>query len=455
MKRIISAVFLCVCLLLCCVTAAAVEKPEINAKAAMLIERNSGMTLFELNTDQKVYPASLTKIMTALLVLENCRLTDQITVTETALQGLDKSGSTADLQAGEVLNVEQLLYCILLSSANEACNVAAEHIDGSVDAFVERMNNRAKELGCTGTHYVNPHGLHDNEHYTTVQDLSLIVQEALKINEFRTVVSSAEYVMEATNRSAPRKLETTNQMMIKRENNRYYDSRVSGVKTGFTTPAGRCLICTAEDGSLRLLSIVCGCETTVLDSGELEFGSFPETEKLLNYGFEGYAFRTVLSTLYPVAEMPVSRSSGANFVSLAPKEEVSVLLPSDYDESKLVYDVELISENGVTAPVDAGDELGSITVRYAGKALGETKLISIARVERATMLSFLRTGIGGTQSWLRLILLLLIFAACLALIVFLAYRMLGRRQKRRKQRMDRRPPHELGKSDWFEREDPS
>ncbi len=450
-----TAFILCLCLLLCCVTAAAAEQPEINAKAAMLIERSSGQTLFEMNADASVYPASLTKIMTALLVLENCRLTDEITVSETAVQGLDVSGSTADLVPGEVLTVEQLLYCILLSSANEACNVAAEHIDGSVETFVARMNDRAAELGCTGTHFANTHGLHNEQHYTTVRDLSRIVQEALKNNEFRKIVGTPDYEMDATNLHKARKLTTTNQMLVKSDLNRHYDKRVNGVKTGFTTPAGRCLIATAEDGSLKLLSIVCGCETTVLDSGELEFGSFSETEKLLNYGFDGFAFKTVLSTLYPVAEMPVSRSSGANFVSLAPKEEITALLPSDFDESQIDYDIQLISENGVTAPVAAGDELGEITVRYNGKEYGSTKLVSIARVERATMLSFLRTGVGGSQSWLRLILLLLIVAACVALGAFLLVRSLRRRNKRRRKRTERRPPHELGRSDWFEREDPS
>ena len=364
MKRTLTAVFLCVILLLGCVSAAAAEKPDINAKAAVLVERTTGQTIYEKDVNERVYPASLTKIMTALLVLENCRLSDRVTVSETALQELDESGSTAELEPGEVLTVEQLLYCILLSSSNEACNVAAEVIDGTVEAFVARMNARAKDLGCTGTHYVNAHGLHDEQHYTTVHDLLLIAEEALNNNEFKTIVATPKYTMDATNLHKERRLVTTNQMMLKTENNPHYDNRVSGVKTGFTTPAGRCLICTAEDGNLRLLSIVCGCETTVRESGDLEFGSFPETEKLLNYGFDGFAIRTVLSTLYPVAEMPVSRSSGSNFVSLAPKEEVTVLVPSDFDESKLVYDVELISENGVTAPVAAGDELGTITVRY-------------------------------------------------------------------------------------------
>ncbi|MBR2897639.1 MAG: D-alanyl-D-alanine carboxypeptidase [Oscillospiraceae bacterium] len=454
MKKILSALFLCACLLFGTVFAAA-EKPEINAKAAMLIERNSGEILFEQNADEKVYPASLTKIMTALLILENCRLTDRITVPEAAFADIDASGSTADLQPGEELSVEQLLYCTMLSSANEACNVAAVHIDGSIEAFVARMNQRAAELGCTGTHFVNAHGLHNEEHYTTARDLSRITLKALENNAFRTIVSTPKYAMDATNLHKARKLTTTNQMIIDSETNRYYDSRVSGVKTGFTTPAGRCLIATAESAPLRLLSIVCGCETTILESGDLEFGSFPETSKLINYGFDAFTYQTVLNTLYPVAEMPVSRSSGANFVSLAPKEEVSVLLPSDYDESKIVYDVKLISENGVTAPVDAGEELGTITVKYGGKALGSTKLVSIARVERATLLTFLKTGISGSQGWLRSVLLILILGACLVGIVWFVYRILTQRKKRSKRRHDRRPPHELGRSDWFEREDRS
>ena len=135
MKKILSALFLCALILFGCVSVSA-EKPEIAANAAMLIERNSGQTIFEMNADAKIYPASLTKIMTALLVLENCRLTDRVVVSETAYSDIDSNGSSADLKPGEELSVEQLLYCTMLSSANEACNVAAEHIDGSVELFV-------------------------------------------------------------------------------------------------------------------------------------------------------------------------------------------------------------------------------------------------------------------------------------------------------------------------------
>ena len=454
MKKLISIVILCACIFSLCVGVSA-EKPEIDAKAALLIERNSGTTLFEQNADERVYPASMTKVMTSLLVLENCRLTEPATVSETALQGLDITGSTADLIPGETLTVEELLYCILISSANEACNVAAELVDGSVDAFVERMNTRAAELGCKNTHFVNTHGLHDEDHYTTARDLALIVEAALMNNEFKTIVGTAKHTVPETNLSGPRKLTTTNQLLLPSDTNPYYDKRVTGVKTGFTTPAGRCLIATAEDGTLSLLSIVCGCETRVLESGALEFASFSETEKLLNYGFDDFTYRTVLPTLYPVAEMPVSRSSGANFVSLAPKEELSALLPADYDESKVIYDVQLISESGVTAPVDAGEELGEITVRYGGRALGTTKLVAIARVERATMLSFLKTGLGGTHTGLRMILLILILAAVIALAVILFIKGFGRSRAKRRKRRERRPPHELGKADWFQREDPS
>ncbi len=429
--------------------------PQIEATAALLLELNSGTVLFEQNADERVYPASLTKIMTCFLTLEMGSLSDTVTVSEAALENLDVSGSSAGLLAGETMSLENLLYCMMLSSANEACNVAAEHVAGSIDAFVQLMNERATQLGCTGTHFVNTHGLHDEDHYTTARDLSLIAQAAMENHTFRTIVSTASYVVPETNMAATRKLSTTNQLIIPKQGNIYYDDRVTGIKTGFTTPAGRCLAATAEDGTLSLLSIVCGCDTRILESGDLEFASFPETEKLLDYGFMNFTFQTVLTTLYPVAEIPVSRSAGANFVSLAPKDEITALLPSDYDESNITFTATLVSNEGVSAPVAAGDELGSITLSYNGKELGSTKLVAITSVERATLLTYLNPSRYATQAWLRIVLLILI-GLCLLLIVLNAVRKHAKKKQEQKQRrlrrMQRTSEHNLGSNDWFERE---
>lgn len=437
-----------------CLPAGAAEKPVFEGKAALLLELNSNEILFEQNADATVYPASLTKIMTCLLTLESGTLTDTVTVSETALEGLDASGSTIGLLPGETMTVENLLYSIMLSSANEACNVAAEYVSGSIESFLDAMNTRAGQLGCTGTHFANTHGLHDEDHYTTARDLSLIAQAALKNNAFREIVSTANYTMPATNLSPQRKLTTTNQLIQKRSENRYYDSRVTGIKTGFTTPAGRCLIASAEDGTLSLLSVVCGCETRILETGDLEFASFPETKKLLDYGFNNFTYQTVLTTLYPITEIPVSRSAGANFVSLAPKEEITALLPADFDAEKLQTTHTLVSDEGVTAPVAAGDELGSVTLIYNGKEIGTVPLVAITAVERGSIFSLLNPTRYSKQTWLQIFLICVILA-CVTIIIAMIIRKKEQKrrlkQQRRMRQMQKANTDSFGTADWFER----
>ena len=382
--RKLAAVILTICTcalyMLPCFAADAVP-PEVDAKAALLIELNSGEILYEKEADTKLYPASLTKIMTCLVALENSTLTEMVTASESAFADLGEFSSTAGLVPGETISMENLLYCMMISSGNEACNIVAQHIAGSTEAYVQMMNDRAAALGCTGTHFMNPHGLHHEDHYTTARDLSIIAQEALKNNTFRTVVSTVTYTLPPTNLSGSRTLTTTNSLMI--QTGRYYDSRVNGVKTGFTTPAGRCLVSTAQEGTISLLSVVMGCETRILSSGDLEFASFPETKKLLDFGFSNYTYQTVLTTLYPLAEIPVTNSAGADYVSLAPKEEVTALLPADYVPDEVKISTSLVNDQGVSAPVTAGQELGTVTITYRGTLIGTTPLVAIANVDRA------------------------------------------------------------------------
>lgn len=428
--------------------------PEIEGTAALLLELNSNEVLFEMNSDATVYPASMTKIMTCLLTLEKGTLSDTVTVSETALAGLDEAGSSIGLEVGESMTLENLLYSMMLSSANESCNVAAEYVSGSIDAFVQLMNTRAAQLGCTGTHFANTHGLHNEDHYTTAKDLSLIAKEAMKNNTFRKIVSTSSYQMPATNLSETRKLTTTNQLIIPRENNIYYDKRVTGIKTGFTTPAGRCLIASAEDGPISLLSVVCGCETRVLETGDLEFASFPETAKLLDYGFTNFTYQTVLTTLYPITEIPVSRSAGANFVSLAPKSEITALLPADYNPEKIEVIPTLISDEGVSAPVAAGAELGSVTLSYEGKKLGTVPLVAITDVERATFFDMINPTRYTTQTWLRILLVGIILVCLIAAILLLIRKQAQKRikkQQRKMRQMQKNTKDNFGSADWFER----
>ena len=308
---------------------------SVDAKAALLLDLNTGRTVYEQDADVRVYPASLTKIMTCLIALENGNLSDIITVDESALTGLDQDSSVVGLQVGEKMTLENLLYCMMVSSGNDAANVVAEYIAGSVADFVRMMNERAYALGCKDTHFNNPHGLHDESHYTTARDLAIITQAALKSENFRQIVATAEYTIPESTLGPEHDLKTTNMLIYNSTGNSLYYSRATGVKTGYTSAAGRCLIATAEDGDVRFLSVLCGAKTSIQDTGDLLMESFPETIKLLDYGFDNFSYVTALSPLYPIAQVSVLNSAGSEAVAVAPAKDVKPLLPANYNPDSL------------------------------------------------------------------------------------------------------------------------
>ena len=417
----------------------------VDAKAAMLIDLNTNRVIYEQNPDERVYPASLTKIMTCLLVLENGNLSDTVTVDESAFADIDGSSSTAGLMVGEQLSVENLLYCMMLMSGNEASNVAAEYIAGSIPDFVRMMNERAYELGCENTHFCNPHGLHDDDHYTTARDLVRIAQAALKSETFKQITNTATYIMPATNLSAERELTTTNQLIRDDTSNGFYYSKASGIKTGYTSQAGRCLISTAKSGGMYFLSVVCGAATEVAESGDIVMRSFPETIRLFEYGFDNFAYVTALSPLYPVTQIAINNSAGSEYVALAPKDEIRILLPKNYDpallETKLTLDA-----GAVDAPVAAGSSHGTAEVLFNGESYGTTELVAITDVAKSEIAAAGASTASYIQNnwwkWL-VVLIVLAVAAFLVLLVLLALRRKRQREKwlelrrRKLDRMDR------------------
>ena len=227
--------------------AAALDSPVLDAKCALLMDETAGRMLYGHNEKEKAYPASITKVMTALLTLEavdrgDLSLSQPITASHLAVTSIDEDSSTAGIEAGEVLTVEQLLNCLLIVSANEAANVLAEAVSGSIADFVALMNQRAGELGCEGTHFANTNGLHDPQHYTTAWDIYLIAREAMKHDLFMTICGSKSYDVPATNMSDVRELHSTNALISNWRTLGYIYDYADGLKTGYTDEAGRCLL---------------------------------------------------------------------------------------------------------------------------------------------------------------------------------------------------------------------
>lgn len=252
---------------------AQVAEPAISAEGAALINANTGEILFEKNGTKQFYPASITKLMTALLTVENCDLSDTVTFSKTATTNLESGAVTLKLTEGDQLTVEQCLYGLLLKSANEIANGLAEHISGSVSAFADQMNVKAKELGCTGTHFANPNGLNDTQHYTTPIDMARIASAAFANPTVAKVASTLSYQFPATKNAGARTI-TMGHKMLNPDDSRYYQGIVAG-KTGYTSKAGNTLATCAERNGVRLVAVVMKSSQT----------HYTDTKALLDYGF--------------------------------------------------------------------------------------------------------------------------------------------------------------------------
>ena len=377
----------------------AYEDFELDAKAGLLIEADTGDILYEKNAHQENYPASLTKVMVALLVFEaidegKIALTDSVTATESAFEGLSSDGSTANIVPGETMTVEQLLNCMLIVSANEACNILGETLYGSVDAFVARMNERAAELGCEHTHFANATGLHNSQHYTTAWDLYLITREALKHDKFMEICNSKSYTVPATNMTdKPRELHSTNFLISNWRARGYVYRDAQGIKTGSTPEAGYCLISSALRGSRHMISVVLGAERVTLEDGvTIQTRSFSETSRMFDWGFDNFAPQQVLDENELIQEVPVALSKQVSTVAVHPAESADAMLPKDLDVSALTRTVTLDNETAL-APIAAGDRLGEITVSYGDTTYVTVPLLAVADVSASRFLS-LRHAIG-------------------------------------------------------------
>lgn len=336
----------------------------VNAEAAIVMDADTGAILYAKNIDQREYPASITKIMTTLLALENGNLKDTVKFSEYAVYSIEYNSSHLGLTEGEELTLEQCLYGIMLASANEISNAVAEHIGGDVDTFVEMMNKRAAELGCTGTHFVNPHGLHDDNHYVTAHDMALISRAAFNNKKFRKIIKTVEYYYPETNLVDEKRYFINHHKMISEEG-MLYDGVIGG-KTGFTDEAMNTLVTMAKRGNQRLVCVV------LKDPGM--YAAYDDTRALLDYGFDSFdnaeistanAADIQITGIEDASELEKIRQ--ADFLSgpISMDESVKVTIPQGLDASALVKKMDF-DTNTFSCSYD-GELLGSIPFTYSGE----------------------------------------------------------------------------------------
>ena len=401
-------------------------KISIDAGASILVNAETGEIIHAENEKEKKFPASTTKIMTALLVLEKCNLSDVVTMQDEDFTDVKNGASNAGLKVGEKITVENLLYCLLLPSGNEAANALARVTGGSLDEFVQMMNDRDKELGCVNTHFANPNGLHDDNHYSCAYDLCLIAQQAMQNSTFATIVNTAQKKLPATNMNAERIIYTTNQLILSSYSSIYYDN-CYGIKTGHTSQAGYCLVSYAKQSGYTYYSVVLGAK-----AGSEYAGSFTETKRLFEWAFDNFRLKTATEAGSAVTECPVRLGRGTDHVTLVTAEDVSVLIPNDAEVSDL--EVNISTQDSYDAPIAQGDKLGTVTYSYQGMECATADLVALSEVQRSTILYALDCIARFFQlTAVRIITGILIAAFVLYLgLSFIAGR--NRRKNRRKKR---------------------
>ena len=253
------------------------QASDISSEAAVVMEDSTNTILYSKNADEVLYPGSTVKIMTCLLALENCQLTDEVTMTATGVSGVTDGGASIASQVDEVFTIEQCLYAIMVASANDIALQIAEHTGGSVEAFVQMMNDRATALGCTNTVFTNPTGLPDENQHTTAHDMALIMQAAIQNDAFRTIAAATSYTIPATNKAAARNL-TSKFTMTDTGNSGFYEGCIGG-KEGYTEASGSTLVCAAQRNGMTLISVVLKGA-----SGQ----TAPDAASILNYGFDQF-----------------------------------------------------------------------------------------------------------------------------------------------------------------------
>lgn len=417
--------------------ASAMEYPEIDAAAAILLDADNGTVYYSLNENDRREPASLVKIMTALLALEavdrgEASLDELVTASETAINAVSDPGGSDGIKPGEVMTLESLLYCTLVASMNEASNVIAEHISGSIDAFVAQMNTRAMELGCKNTHFTNTHGQTSPGQYSSAYDIALISAEAVKNPTFDEIVNTISKEIPPTNLSDIRYITNSNKL-ISPDSTRFYYSEASGIKTGSTYEAGFCLASSIVRDDMNVVSVVLGCKQIEVEGGYYDTQSFVETKKLLKWLLDNFQPTKIVSKNDLICEIPVLLGEGMDSVVIRPDSEISVLLPKDFDKSSVISEVNIFSaadgSEPFYAPIEEGVKVGELKVSCNGVDYPAISLVTNTSVSRSR-LAYLKYLLSNFLSnrWVKLALIGVVVLIVLYIILVIRYNIVRSRR---------------------------
>ncbi len=386
---------------------------EIESETVLLINMDTGIPVLEKNANKVRYPASLTKIMTYIIVSENVEdfYNTKVKIRQEVLNPLLGTGSSMsglDYKVGEEVSVIDLVHCLMVTSGNDAALVLADYVSGGdIDKFVDMMNDKAQELGCENTHFVNPHGLHDDDHYSTAYDLYKITSYALSLPLFSDISNTATYYCEGD--TYP--LVTTNFMIDINRGGDYYYTYARGIKTGTTDEAGRCLITTAIADGYAYMCICMGAPYEGSDHN----GAMTDAKQLLRWALLDLELSRMLTTDTPVCEAKVNYTSSDDTVLLYPARTVNTILPKDHLPEDVTVEPNI--PESVDAPIEKGTIIGTATVYYKGEAVQSVDLIATEDVERSDLayaMHIFKVILSSWQFWLAF------FVAIILVIVYIA-----------------------------------
>ncbi|OPL08079.1 MAG: hypothetical protein AVO33_00015 [delta proteobacterium ML8_F1] len=376
-------------------SSSALEEPRITGEYAILIDAGSGQVLYEKNADTPWYPASTTKILTALIILENHTLDEIVTIDA---ESPFAEGSKIFIYEGEQLSIRELLYAMMVSSANDIAEALAVYHSGNPALFSEEMNLRAKELGAVNSNFMNPHGLHHDSHMSTPRDMAIIAMKAYENPAFQDMVRTVTYTIEP-NEFQPlgRVMKTTNKFLYDTARIPYQGESVpirwdlvDGIKTGYTTVSKGNLVTTAQKNGIRLISVVFNSDSASI---------YSDSRSLLEFGFDSFKYHSFTFSGNKILSLPVENGTQSQ-LSLFAADTVTGLIEDDVDINEVVEELKL---EEITLPIEKDQVLGSIVYRYGDRVLGRTDLVSDADIEEETLpltlknLLVRRNGLGEIE----------------------------------------------------------
>lgn len=433
--KIISLLFaLCVIISSSIVTTGAISYPndvKTQSDSILLVNMDSGQVVFEKDADSKRYPASTTKIMTYIIVAEsiddfdNTRVPIKQSVID-VLKGTGSSLANVENHVGETMSVIDLLYSMMVPSGNDAAMVLADYVgNGNVENFVKLMNDKAKELGCQNTHFENPDGLHDDNHYTTARDMYKIATYALTLPKFAEISNTTSYTCEGDDYP----LVTTNLLIDPNNGGEYYYMYAKGIKTGTTDQAGRCLVTTASADGYSYIAVL--LHAPYKEGVHEEYGTMTDAADLFRWALTSLELQTVATASTPLCEEKVNLAWGRDSVLLVPDKNLSAIVPKDLSQDELIVETDV--PESIDAPLDTDTVVGTATIYYKGKdgnkqEIEKVNLVSSEKIEMSGILFVL--NVIGTVFKSYWFLVIIGIIAVILLCYFIASKINKKRSKK-------------------------